>query len=415
MHTLRASEPLAQVVAVPAQPYARRLEAKNSFTRVGLDKRTIPRSCIAFTPQQLLDAETEFRIHLKEFRFGYTGTVVLMGDGGGAARLRRAGCHRWIVTNFEVRRSTKSLTARSTPSTVETGNSGRRARRQALAVDGGNSEAEAFCSPLQVVTVKSPPDNAIRHLLDSMPASTWRLAHVVVRYRDEVSHLQPLRGPHRLHQGRRLLAVFIPMPIRDDAHGAAGLDITRAIAALSGRVRGQFGFDISVRVGIHRGVDLDMTTSMGWARTSPPASGGAAAPGTVAVSEVIQRVVRDSFELERMLPQTVKGVDDPIVLYRRRRRRRPDDRWGAAGRPQSRARDLRRSWGRRRWRGRTTAGVAFEGEGGSRPGWPTPVSTWLSTDGAAVIGMFGSPVTSGSDPSGGVGVPAPDQARLRSG
>jgi len=82
--TLRASEPLpSEVVVVPAQPYARRLEAKGPFTRVGLDKRTIPRSCIAFTPEVLDANETEFQIHLKEFRFvgaNYTGTVVLTGE-----------------------------------------------------------------------------------------------------------------------------------------------------------------------------------------------------------------------------------------------------------------------------------------------------------------------------------------------
>jgi len=82
--TLRASEPLpSEVVVVPAQPYARRLEAKGPFTRVGLDKRTIPRSCIAFTPEVLDANETELQIHLKEFRFvgaNYTGTVVLTGE-----------------------------------------------------------------------------------------------------------------------------------------------------------------------------------------------------------------------------------------------------------------------------------------------------------------------------------------------
>ena len=42
----------------------------------------------------------------------------------------------------------------------------------------------------------------------------------------------------------------------NDAHRAvqAGLDITRDVAALSVRVRTRFGFDISVRVGIHRGL-----------------------------------------------------------------------------------------------------------------------------------------------------------------
>lgn len=82
--TLRASEPLpSEIVVVTAKPYPRRLDAKGPFTRVGLDKRTIPQSCLAFDPEVLGANDTEFRIRLNDFRFvgaNYTGTVRLTGE-----------------------------------------------------------------------------------------------------------------------------------------------------------------------------------------------------------------------------------------------------------------------------------------------------------------------------------------------
>ena len=82
--TLRTSEPLpSEIVVVTAQPFPRRLDAKGPFTRVGLNKRTVPQSCLAFDPEVLGANETEFRVRLKDFRFvgsNYTGTVRLTGE-----------------------------------------------------------------------------------------------------------------------------------------------------------------------------------------------------------------------------------------------------------------------------------------------------------------------------------------------
>jgi hypothetical protein len=85
--TLLPSAPLPSQVVVPAAPYARRLDAKGPFHRVGLDNRTVPRSCIAFEPDTLNAGKTEFKIFLTDFRFvgaNYNGTVVLTGETTGS-------------------------------------------------------------------------------------------------------------------------------------------------------------------------------------------------------------------------------------------------------------------------------------------------------------------------------------------
>src|SRR6476620_257676 len=134
---------------------------------------------------------------------------------------------------------------------------------QVLAVDEGNTEAEDLLAA-------SPGDSGeIRRLsilfadlVDSTALSTrveievYRT--VVGRYRYEVNRIvNDYEGHIRSTQGDGLLAVFgHPEAHENDAHRAvyAGLDIVRAISALSERVHTRFGFDISVRVGIHRGL-----------------------------------------------------------------------------------------------------------------------------------------------------------------
>ena len=94
-----------------------------------------------------------------------------------------------------------------------------------------------------------------------------------------------------------------PKAHENDAHRAvyAGLDIVRAISTLSERVHARFGFEISVRVGIHRGLvylDTAQDDVYGLGANFAARVCSIAAPGTVAVSEPIERVVRDTFELE---------------------------------------------------------------------------------------------------------------------
>ena len=81
---------------------------------------------------------------------------------------------------------------------------------------------------------------------------------VVGRYRDEVRGIVAgYEGHIGSIKGDGLLAVFgHPKAHEDDTYRSvlAGLDIVGMVADLSARAHRRFGFDIDVRVGIHRGV-----------------------------------------------------------------------------------------------------------------------------------------------------------------
>lgn len=198
---------------------------------------------------------------------------------------------------------------------------------QVLAVDRANPDAEELLA--------APADSGeIRRLtmlfadlVDSTALSTrvepevYRT--VVGRYRDEViSIVNRYEGHLGSTKGDGLFAVFgHPQPHENDALRAvqAGLDITREVAVLSRRVRRRFGFDIDVRVGIHRGLvylDIAQDDVYGLGANLAARICGLAQPGTVAVSAAIARVVGDQIELEARPPKPVKGFDEPLVHYR---------------------------------------------------------------------------------------------------
>jgi class 3 adenylate cyclase/tetratricopeptide (TPR) repeat protein len=275
---------------------------------------------------------------------------------------------------------------------------------QVLAVDGGNTDAEELLA--------APGDSGeIRRLtilfadlVDSTALSTridvevYRT--VIGRYRDEVTRLvNHYEGHIDSTKGDGLLAVFgHPKAHENDAHRAvyAGLDITHAIAALSERVRRRFGFDVSVRVGIHRGVvylDTAQDDIYGLGANFAARVCAAAAPGTAAVSEPIERVVRDTFELEQLPPQTAKGIEGPIVLYRAVGERNvlTTTEGPVVGRERELA-YLRQAWAQAKDGTLTTPGVAFEGEGGiGKTRLAYAAVDMAQQDGATVISMFGSP------------------------
>lgn len=146
---------------------------------------------------------------------------------------------------------------------------------------------------------------------------------VVGRYRDVVRETVDRYEGHILSiKGDGLLAVFgFPRPHEDDVGRAVqtGLDITSTVAKLSGQVRNRFGFDISVRVGVHRGLtylDTEQDDVYGAAANVASRLCSLADPGSVVVSDAVERLIGDKFELAARVPQPVKGVADPVIHYR---------------------------------------------------------------------------------------------------
>lgn len=247
---------------------------------------------------------------------------------------------------------------------------------QVLAVDRTNSDAEELLA--------APVDHGeIRRLtimfadlVDSTELSTriepevYRT--VVGRYRDEVIRLVTHYDGHLAStKGDGLLAVFgHPHAHEDDVRRAVltGLDITREIAQLSQTVSRRFGFGIDVRVGIHHGLvylDTAQDDVYGFAANLTARVCSIADPGTVAVSESVERLVRDRFELRAGPPRSVKGVDGPITPYHvvgeRDTARVPQ---GPIMGRQSEMAHLEASWTAALAGTLVTAGIVFSGEAG---------------------------------------------------
>jgi class 3 adenylate cyclase/tetratricopeptide (TPR) repeat protein len=223
---------------------------------------------------------------------------------------------------------------------------------------------------------------------------------VVGRYREEVCQIvDRYEGHIGATKGDGLLAVFgHPRAHENDVRRAvqAGLDITREVSMLSGRVRRRFGFDIGVRVGIHRGLvylDTAQDDVYGFGANLAARICSLAEPGTVAVSEAIERLVRDAFELVAQPAKTVKGVDGLVVHHRVVAER--DIMKTSHGPLVGRQRELeylQRSWAEAGAGTLKTPGIAFEGEGGiGKTRLAYAAVDMAQQAGAVVLGLFGSP------------------------
>jgi len=292
---------------------------------------------------------------------------------------------------------------------VEAINRGDRATSDALAgrvlaVDSANADAEELMaapdSPGEIRRLTT----LFADLVDSTALSThvepeiYRT--VVGRYRDQVRRsVERYEGHISSTKGDGLLAEFgYPAAHENDVRRAvqAGLDISRDVANLSKRVRSRFGFDISVRVGIHRGIvylDTAQDDVYGFAANLTARLCGLADPGAVAVSDAVEQLVRSGFELEARLPKPVKGVEGLIRYFQVIRER--DMAAFTLGPLVGRRHEmeyLRASWAQAQVGSLRKPGVSLEGEAGigkSRLGWAA--ADLAESSHATVLQLIGSP------------------------
>jgi class 3 adenylate cyclase/tetratricopeptide (TPR) repeat protein len=275
-----------------------------------------------------------------------------------------------------------------------------------LSVDHGNPEAEdLLTAPAQYGEIRRLTI-MFADLVDSTALST-RLEPetyrtLVGRYRDEVRRaVDRYEGHISSIKGDGLLVVFgHPKAHENDVRRAvaAGLDITRAVAQLSEQAERKFAAAINVRVGIHRGLvylDTDQDDVYGFAANLTARICGVAEPGTVAVSDSVAPLVRDSFELDVRPPVPVKGVEG-LVSHHQVLGERPE---APPLRPPpliGRDREhgwLQQSWQRARDGVLTSPGVVFRGEPGiGKTRLANEAAELVRSSGAPVIGLFGSPL-----------------------
>ncbi|MDO3637660.1 ATP-binding protein [Mycolicibacterium arseniciresistens] len=275
---------------------------------------------------------------------------------------------------------------------------------QVLAVDSDNTDAEdLLAAPANHGEIRRLTIMFV-DLVDSTALSTriepevYRT--VVGRYRDDVLRVvRAYEGHVGNTKGDGLLAFFgHPRAHEDDVRRSvqAGLDITREVTALSDRVHKRFGFDINVRVGIHRGIvylDTAQDDVYGLAANLAARVCSLAEPGTVAVSSAIEPLIRDGFDLEARLPRNVKGVDVPVHYFRVLAERDvvATPLGPLVGRSDEH-RYLQRGWSQALTNGLDNPGVLFAGDAGigkSRLAW-SAVDMAEHSHGA-VLQLIGSP------------------------
>jgi class 3 adenylate cyclase len=275
---------------------------------------------------------------------------------------------------------------------------------QVLAVDRSNLDAEELlAAPAEHGEIRRLTI-LFADLVDSTALSTrigpevYRT--VVGRYREIVRHVvDRYEGHIGSTKGDGLLAVFgHPKAHENDVRRGVqtGLDITREVSALSERVRRRFGFDISVRVGIHRGLvylDTAQDDVYGFGANLAARICSLAEPGTVDVSETIEQLAHDAFQLAPLPPQEVKGVDSPVVHYRVVAERDiPKNLRGPLVGRQDELAYLQRSWSEAMAGRLATRAIAFEGEGGiGKSRLAYAAVDMAHRTGGVVLGLFGSP------------------------
>lgn len=223
---------------------------------------------------------------------------------------------------------------------------------------------------------------------------------LVGRYRaDVVRIVNQYEGYIASTRGDGLLALFgHPKAHEDDARRAvlAGLAIVRQIRRIDEISQRKWGVEVAVRVGVHRGhVYLDTTQDdvFGLGANLAARVSGLAPPGSVVVSDTVEPLVRNNFELQVLPPAAVKGVEELIPHHRvLGERLEPVKRTNRllVGREQERAR-VERAWAQTQTAHTATPGLVFVGESGIGKSRLASLAAELAEQsGAVVLELTGS-------------------------
>jgi class 3 adenylate cyclase/predicted ATPase len=162
------------------------------------------------------------------------------------------------------------------------------------------------------------------------------LRAVVRAYQETAAEvIQRYEGHIAQYLGDGLLVYFgYPQAHEDDAQRAVhtGVELVEAIAGLHTRLEASYGVQLAVRLGIHTG-PVVVGDIGGGGRREHLALGetpniaarleGLAAPNTVVISPVTARLVRQTFVLEDLGASALKGVGEPMAVWRVLGRRTP--------------------------------------------------------------------------------------------
>ena len=157
-------------------------------------------------------------------------------------------------------------------------------------------------------------------LSQQLDAEEWR--DVIAQYQQAAAGAVARFGGHvAKNLGDGLLIYFgWPTAREDDPERAvrAGLAIVDAMAPLNATLAAGDGTRLAVRIGMHTGpvVIADGGEVFGETANVAARVQGAAEPDTVVITAATQRLVAGMFVVEDRGPQALKGVREPVTLYR---------------------------------------------------------------------------------------------------
>ena len=157
-------------------------------------------------------------------------------------------------------------------------------------------------------------------LSQQLDAEEWR--DLIAQYQQAAAGAVVRFGGHvAKNLGDGLLIYFgWPTAREDDPERAvrAGLAIVDAMAPLNATLAAGDGTRLAVRIGMHTGpvVIADGGEVFGETANVAARVQGAAEPDTVVITAATQRLVAGMFVVEDRGPQTLKGVREPVTLYR---------------------------------------------------------------------------------------------------
>ncbi len=157
-------------------------------------------------------------------------------------------------------------------------------------------------------------------LSQQLDAEEWR--DIIAQYHEAASAAVARLGGHvAKHLGDGLLIYFgWPAAREDDPERAvrAGLAIVDAMAPLNATLAANAGMRLAVRIGMHTGpvVVADGGEVFGETANIAARVQSAAAPDTVVITAATQRLVAGMFVVEDRGPQALKGIREPVTLYR---------------------------------------------------------------------------------------------------
>ena len=202
------------------------------------------------------------------------------------------------------------------------------------ALAGAKSPADVPSSPSKSSTPKGPAVSAERRpitvmfcdlmgstgLAAKLDPEDWR--NLVNAYLDEASKAVTALGGHVLKKlGDGLMALFgYPQAQENDAERAvrAALAIQRALAEINAKNRGKGAPELSARIGIESGpVVVEASGEVfGDAPNVAARVQAAAEPGSVLVTVSVQRQVAGLFVAPEQGARELRGVSEPVQLFR---------------------------------------------------------------------------------------------------